>query len=946
MNLVLILREELVCLIVLCFLFFLSRAYRMGKEGRIFNLILLYAILHVVLDGVTVWTVNHVDTVPRVVNDLLHGAFYFSAILFAEEICLYVQNLCYPLKTERNRWLSLIPAGVYLILLPLCLKIEYKPFDGTWASVGSAPTVGYCIAIGYFVVAMIIVSKNWKLVGKHIRSTLLPMLMLLVVVVLVQSQVKELLFTGGAVTVITVAFFFTLENPAAVLERKTMMDIMNGLGSRSSYERDMAEYDREFSENRDIVFTFLFVDINNLRSVNGLYGHEEGDAYITSVAALLLNNLRGAEHIYRMGGDEFLAIYRKTDETVVVRDINRVHDACAKGRARREYTPELAIGYAVSDRKYNSLRDVLRVADYMMFRNKADLKREIAEGALHPNGTHLNLSGLTDRFFDAMCLTSEEYYPFLMNMETYVTRIAPAWMEFFGMGSEFIDDFADAWEKRVHPDDLQEYRADITATLTGKKQYHYCKYRARKLDGTYVQVTCRGGVYHGRDGEPDVFAGYMVNHGAPPSIDASTGLMNYHVLYERLEEGLQTQASAILICFTIRNLDRIRVLYNGETATTLIHSMGALLLKTVGDRGEVFSNNGVSFAIYLPDCDEETAKQMYLELRDICVTGVETDGTIIPVSLASGALRLPSPSLKSPSAIRGATLFVVEEAMYNPQNTLVFFEDGNGATDEAMALMQQVHRDCVNNRERFYLRYQPIVKAQTGQVTGAEALLRWKTPEYGEVSPGRFISFLENDPAYTPLGLDILRAAVRQAGEFMHDLPDFRINVNITALQLNSESFIPEVLRILEEEHFPPEHLILELTERCKEMEFSFLKQQVRQLKEAGIRVALDDMGTGYSTIDLLLHVDADEIKLDMTFTQEMRQNKNAELLARVLSDSALQQGKELCFEGVETEEIAEYLKGYGDVLLQGYHYDKPLLPDEFREHYCGSSGEAEKAES
>ena len=935
MNLVLILREELVCLIILVFLFFLSRAYRMGKEGRIFHLILTFALAHVVLDGVTVWTVNHTDTVPRVVNDLLRGAFYLSAILFSVAICQYVVNLCYPRQAERNWWISLIPAGLYLVLLPVCLPIEYQPFNGTWASVGPAPTVGYAIALGYFAVAVAIILKNWQLVGRHIRATLLPMLLLLFVVVLIQSQVKELLFTGGAISIIVVAFFFTLENPAAVLERKTMMDIMNGLGSRSSYERDMAVYDREFEANRETKFTFLFVDINNLRSINGLYGHEEGDAYITSVAALLLNNLRGAEHIYRMGGDEFLAIYRKADEKVVIRDITRVHEACAKGRTRKEYTPELAIGYAVSDRKYNSLRDVLRVADYMMFRNKADLKREIAEGALHPNGTHLNLSGLTDRFFDAMCLTSEEYYPFLMNMETYVTRIAPAWMEFFGMGSEFIDDFADVWEKRVHPDDLQEYRADITATLTGKKQYHYCKYRARTLDGTYVQVTCRGGVYHGRDGEPDVFAGYMVNHGAPTTIDASTGLMNYHLLYDRLEDELQTRASAILICFTIRNLDRIRVLYSGETAATLLHSMGALLLKTAGDRGEVFSNNGVSYAIYLPDSDEETAKQMYLELRDACVAGVETDGTIIPVSLAAGALRLPSETLKTPSAIRGAALFAVEEAMYNPQNTLIFFEDGSGATDEAMAIMQQVHRDCVNNRERFYLRYQPIVKAQTGRVTGAEALLRWKTPEYGEVSPGRFISFLENDPAYSPLGFDILRLAVRQAGEIMRDLPDFRINVNITALQLNSESFIPEMLRILEEEHFPPEHLILELTERCKEMEFSFLKEQVRRLKEAGIRVALDDMGTGYSTIDLLLHVDADEIKLDMTFTQEMRQNQNAELLARVLSDSALKQGKELCFEGVESGEMAEYLKGYGDVLLQGYLFDKPLMAEEFIAKYC-----------
>jgi len=411
--------------------------------------------------------------------------------------------------------------------------------------------------------------------------------------------------------------------------------------------------------------------------------------------------------------------------------------------------------------------------------------------------------------------------------------------------------------------------------------------------------------------------------------------MNYHVLYERLEETLRNQSEAIMIRIAIRNLDRIRVLYSSETAATLLHSVGSLLLKTVGAQGEAFSNNGINFALCLSGGDVEKAKQIYLEIRDRCAAGVEADDLNIPVSVLGGAVRLPSPSLTTPSAIRHAALYAAEEAQYSPQNILVFFEEDRETTNDAMLLHQQVHRDCVNHRERFYLRYQPIVKAETGLVTGAEALVRWKTPEYGEVTPGRFISALENDPAYTPLGFDILRMAVRQAGEFMRTLPDFRINVNITALQLNAENFIPEVLHILEEEHFPPEHLILELTERCKEMEFSFLKEQVVKLQEAGIRVALDDMGTGYSTIDLLLHMNADEIKLDMTFTQEMRCNENAELLARVLCDSAKRRGSEVCFEGVETAELLEYLKGYGDVLLQGYYFDKPLLPEEFMEHYC-----------
>ena len=130
----------------------------------------------------------------------------------------------------------------------------------------------------------------------------------------------------------------------------------------------------------------------------------------------------------------------------------------------------------------------------MMYRNKADIKRDIVEDTIHHTGTHLNLSGLTDRVFDAMCLTSEEYYPYLTNMETQVTRVSPAMAEFFGLDGEFQANFSEIWPKYIHPDDLEEYMSDLTATMTGRKQYHFCRYRALGKNGEYVSVTCRGGL--------------------------------------------------------------------------------------------------------------------------------------------------------------------------------------------------------------------------------------------------------------------------------------------------------------------------------------------------------------------------------------------------------------------------------------------------------------------
>ena len=936
MNLVLVLRAELVCLIILLYLTFVSRTYRMGKDVRVFNQILFFSIIHVVMDMVTVYTVNNLG--DTLINRIAHSVFYLSAIMYSYEMCIYTLNLSRPQQMNRTkRLLALLPVAIYIVLLftPL-LKIEYIQLEGTKVSVGSAPTVGYVIAFMYFAIAITSIFTHWRKVGSHFKRVMLPMLFLLIITELIQTQVKEYLFTGCAITAITVAFFFTLENPATVLERKVMMDALSGLGTRSGYEHDMAEYDKEFEADRNIQFTFLFVDINNLRSVNGLFGHQEGDSYISSVAVLLMTGLRGAEHIYRMGGDEFLAIYRKTDEKVVVRDIKRVQDACVKDRENQGYMPELAIGYAVSDPKYNTLRDVLRVADYMMYRNKADIKRDIVEDTIRHTGTHLNLSGLTDRVFDAMCLTSEEYYPYLTNMETNVTRVAPAMVDFFGLEGEFINNFGDVWSKHVHPDDLVEYINDLSATVSGRKQYHFCRYRAKAKNGEYVELTCRGGVYHGRDGEPDVFAGYVVNHGATGTIDSSTGLKNHQAMYEYLTEALAEQRPGVVMRLEIRNMNRIRMIYSGETASSLIRNLASDFTNAVNKDEEVYSNHGSNFIFCLPGYDETKANELYRRIRKHCREGILTENEVIPVDLTGGAVKIPDETLPTPSAIRQAALFAAEEAYYHNAGKLWFFgETDQGTGTYNKELLRIIQHDCVMDRTRFYLRFQPIVRAQTGEVAGAEALLRWRSEEHGEVSPGRFIAFLENDPGYEPLGFDIIRHAVRIAGRIRRVLPEFRINVNITAIQLISDDFIPTVTKILEEEQYDPAYLMLELTERCKEMEFDLLSERVTELKKTGVRVALDDMGTGYSTIDLLLHLASDEIKLDMAFTRELRGVEKHEILTRTLCAAAARSGVDVCFEGVENEEMADYLKGYGDVLLQGYHFDKPMLAEEFIEKYC-----------
>jgi len=933
----LILREELVCFIILLYLIFITRMYRMGKDSKIFNQLLGYATFHIIMDGVTVWTVNHRDAVPGWFNDGCHMLFYLAAILYANTFLLYTLELFHHGQLRhRYKW-TYVPIAVYAVLLVTVLKIDYVKMNGTDLSTGSGPMAGYLLAFLYFLAAIAVLVRNRMKLSLHFKRAMMPMLIFMIAAEIAQIFVKELLLTGGTVTIITVAFFFSLENPSAVLERKAITDALSGLSARSSYERDIMVYDAEFARDKTGQFIFLFVDINNLRSVNGLYGHQAGDEYISHIAVLLTDNLQGAEHVYRMGGDDFLAIYRHQDESVVIRDVRNLRSACEKEGEQGRFAPELAMGYAVSNPQYKNLRDVMRVADYMMFRNKAEIKREMTISITHATGTQLNLMGLTDRVFDAMCLTSENFYPYLTNMETNVTRVAPGMVETFGLDSEFLVDFAEVWRELVHPDDVKEFMEDISATLTKRKQYHFCKYRMRNRRGEYVEVTCRGGIYHGRDGEPDVFAGYVVNHGTPETVDPQTGLKNYYEMYEKLNMILEEGTEATVVRLEIKNINRVRMLYGTSVSAQVIRLLGDTFRTRAKNLGEAYSNSGENFMLILNTRDEEKIRELYRDIQEYCSTGIDTGEYNIPIGLAAGAVRLPAAGLDTRDDVRSAALYAAEESLYSRHDRIRFFraDANNQESREEMSLLMTIHRDCVGERKHFYLRYQPIVDLQTGKLTGAEALLRWKDRKIGEVSPNRFISFLENDPGYNALGEDILRRALDEAGKIRENLPDFSLNVNITALQLYADDFIPMVLETLKKTGYPAEHLILELTERCKEMDFIFLKDRVAELRSHGIRVALDDMGTGFSTIDLLLHLPVDEIKLDHAFTRELRDVSTNLLYAKVLCQAAQEKDMIICFEGVETGEMVEFLKGFGKIAVQGYYYDKPLLPEEFEEKYC-----------
>lgn len=376
MNLILILRSEIVCLIALLLLLWYSTGHGFYDSAGRYTALNMLAIGHVVFDIITVITVNNQDKVPPLANRICHEIFYMFAILFCYMLVYLVLDLTYGIGKSKKiiRVLGLIPAA-YLIAMSF-LPIEYVQGNGTYYSFGPCVFAGYACVMILFIISMILVMVNIKKVNSHERRTLIPAHIIMLIAMLAQIKVPELLFTGADVTLITAVVFIGIIDPVGKFKYKAYFDHMTGLRNHNCYDEDMENFGKAFGRDAaDGNLIYVACDINGLKQINDEYGHAEGDEYIRHAARSLRESLTGAHAIYRTGGDEFCAIYvdcpaeQVREETARLREVfgNSEADAGIKTVTDRPFS--ISIGY-VSARRGESISETAARADAMMMEEK------------------------------------------------------------------------------------------------------------------------------------------------------------------------------------------------------------------------------------------------------------------------------------------------------------------------------------------------------------------------------------------------------------------------------------------------------------------------------------------------------------------------------------------------------------------------------------------------
>lgn len=234
------------------------------------------------------------------------------------------------------------------------------------------------------------------------------------------------------------------------------------------------------------------------------------------------------------------------------------------------------------------------------------------------------------------------------------------------------------------------------------------------------------------------------------------------------------------------------------------------------------------------------------------------------------------------------------------------------------------------DNKQFYLVYQPQVDFNTGKLKGVEALVRWRHPQKGIISPEKFIRVAELTGLIVPLGKWVMRTACAQAAAWSNDpvLSKIEVAVNVSALQLKSGTLVEDILQVLEETGLAPERLVVELTESAFVQDDGQNASIMHKLKEAGIKLAIDDFGTGYSCLSYLRDIPGDYLKVDRSFVMELPGNNKAEAVIQAIVSLGKSLDYRIIAEGVETQAQAKFVKAIGGDIVQGFLFSRPLEAD------------------
>lgn len=521
---------------------------------------------------------------------------------------------------------------------------------------------------------------------------------------------------------------------------------------------------------------------------------------------------------------------------------------------------------------------------------------------------------------------SKNLYLLVTDLQKNQTFVPEKTAEFLGMEAGYSIDFYQKLKEHIHPYDVPEYEEAMGKRLKKEalSEPLYIRMGKEKPDymmGFSVDVL--------RKENREYLIVVLKNENALQEIDAQTDLYSQVKFEEHIKDYLATRRKVAVLEIEFDHMNDMNILYGTNYSEQMQREIGLRFIYMMDADTAVYRMNSSNFAFILRDADREEAEAYMEKIKDTLKENAYIDGHFFEFKIYASGLILDDYK-GDISTVQSKLEYTLEKARERRSTGILFFNDlvlSYGGMD--LDLMKIIHQSVLNHCDGFYVEYQPIVTSEDGKIMGAEALVRWKKEPYGAIPPGLFIDWLENDPSMYDLGNFVLEQALWDSKLFLQQNPDFFINVNVSAKQLERPDFCRVVLELLDKTEFPVRHLCLEITERCRSLPVSVINERMAVLRGYGIKFAMDDFGTGSASSAMALEMLIDEIKIDMSFIRKILVNKKNKAIVQSMVDFANAANIKSCLEGVENKALEDYLRTVGATWFQGYYYSKPVGADE-----------------
>ena len=408
--------------------------------------------------------------------------------------------------------------------------------------------------------------------------------------------------------------------------------------------------------------------------------------------------------------------------------------------------------------------------------------------------------------------------------------------------------------------------------------------------------------------------------------DSLTDLPNRVLLHDRLQQAIRaaerTRSSVALL---VMDLDRFK-----EVNDTFGHHTGDLLLEQLGERlGSVLRSSdtiarlgGDEFAVLLPTATVEDARQIAERLLQVLEEPFTLGGLQLEIDASIGIALSPDHGQDADALLRRADVAMYVAKRKNVGHAL-YTADQDEHSPMRLAMVSELRRAI--DQDELSLYFQPKLDLETGEVTCAEALVRWDHPTHGLLSPDVFVPIAEQTGLIRPLARWVLDAALRQCNRWRRDGLDLSVAVNLSMRNLHDPEVVDTIRQLLLRWGIPPARLVIEITESSLMADAARAMDVLGRLRGMGVSVSIDDFGTGYSSLAYLKRLPVDELKIDKSFVAHIASDGNDAAIVRSTIGLAHDLGLSVVAEGIEDQQTLEFLAELGCDVAQGYFISRPL---------------------